>query len=78
MEEERVTGVIFAPTRITAEGLKADSLSFPTVFIDRSGPPGAHDSVVLDNAAASSLVDHLVAQGFQRIGGLFGSTSTTA
>ncbi len=79
MEEERVTGVIFAPTKVTADGLRADSLSFPTVFIDRSGLPGAHDSVVLDNAAAAaSLVDHLVAQGFKRIGGLFGSTSSTA
>ena len=49
------------------------------MFIDRSGLPGAHDSVVLDNAsAAATLVDHLVAQGFRRIGGLFGSTSSTA
>ena len=79
MEEERVTGVIFAPTKTTADALTEGSLSFPTVFIDRSGLPGAHDSVVLDNvAAAGALVDHLVAQGFARIGGLFGSTSSTA
>lgn len=79
MEEERVTGVIFAPTKTTADALTADSLGFPTVFIDRSGLPGAHDSVVLDNVtAAGSLVDHLAGQGFSRIGGLFGSTSSTA
>ncbi|MGU3538488.1 LacI family DNA-binding transcriptional regulator [Methylobacterium sp. A54F] len=79
MEEERVTGVIFAPTRSTAAGLKAGGLGFPVVFIDRAGLPGSHDSVVLDNVAASgALVDHLVAQGFSRIGGLFGSTSSTA
>ena len=79
MEEERVTGVIFAPTKATADALTPDSLAFPTVFIDRSGLPGAHDSVVLDNvAAAAALVDHLAAQGFSRIGGLFGSTSSTA
>ncbi|GJE60985.1 LacI family DNA-binding transcriptional regulator [Methylobacterium trifolii] len=79
MEEERVTGVIFAPTRATAEALHAGDLAFPTVLIDRCGPPGAHDSVVLDNAAAgAALVDHLVAQGFSRIGGLFGATSSTA
>ncbi|SFK78178.1 LacI family DNA-binding transcriptional regulator [Methylorubrum salsuginis] len=79
MEEERVTGVIFAPTKATADALTPDSLGFPTVFIDRSGLPGAHDSVVLDNvAAAGALVDHLAGQGFARIGGLFGSTSSTA
>lgn len=79
MEEERVTGVIFAPTRATAQAMKAGGLDFPVVLIDRSGPPGAHDSVVLDNSAASAaLVDHLVAQGYGRIGGLFGSTSSTA
>ncbi|MFE1600390.1 LacI family DNA-binding transcriptional regulator [Methylobacterium sp. ID0610] len=77
MQEERVTGVIFAPTRATAESL--DDLGFPAVLIDRTGPPGRFDGVVLDNvAAATALVDHLVAQGFSRIGGLFGSTSSTA
>lgn len=79
MEEERVTGVIFAPTRATAEMLATEALPFPVVFIDRAGPPGGHDSVVLDNeAAGAALVDHLVAEGFRRIGGLFGSTSSTA
>lgn len=79
MEEERVTGLIFAPTRITAEAMKAGDLDVPAVFIDRPGPSGAHDSVVLDNvAAAAALVDHLWAQGYRRIGGLFGATSSTA
>ncbi|KQP03300.1 LacI family DNA-binding transcriptional regulator [Methylobacterium sp. Leaf93] len=79
MEEERVTGVIFAPTRITADRLAARDLDVPVVFIDRTGPPGAHDSVVLDNeAAAALLVDHLIGCGYRRIGGLFGSTSSTA
>ena len=79
MEEERVTGVIFAPTGGGAESLRERSLGFPVVLIDRAGPPGAHDSVVLDNpAAGAGLVDLLVGQGFSRIGGLFGSTSSTA
>jgi LacI family fructose operon transcriptional repressor len=79
MEEERVTGVIFAPTRGTAESLRADSLDVPVVFIDRTGPAGTYDSVVLDNAAATgALVDHLWDRGYRRIGGLFGSTSSTA
>lgn len=79
MEEERVTGVIFAPTGAAADSLRAEPPAFPVVLIDRAGPPGAHDSVVLDNpAAGAGLVDHLVGQGFSRIGGLFGSTSSTA
>ncbi|AYO81832.1 LacI family DNA-binding transcriptional regulator [Methylobacterium brachiatum] len=79
MEEERVTGVIFAPTRVTLESLGARPLDFPVVLIDRAGPPGTHDSVVLDNVTASAaLVDHVVARGWKRIGGLFGATSTTA
>jgi LacI family transcriptional regulator, fructose operon transcriptional repressor len=79
MEEERVTGVIFAPTVATMRRLGDRPLGFPVVLIDRSGPPGVQDSVILDNAAAAAmLVDHLIAQGFERIGGLFGSTSSTA
>ncbi|MBY0258449.1 LacI family DNA-binding transcriptional regulator [Methylobacterium sp.] len=79
MEEERVTGLIFAPTRVTAEAMKAGDLDVPAVLIDRAGPPGAHDSVVLDNvAAAAQLAEHLWAQGYRRIGGLFGATSSTA
>ena len=79
MEEERVTGVIFAPTEGTAAALRDDPLRFPVVLIDRAGPPGTHDSIVLDNPeAGAALVDHLVGQGYTRIGGLFGSTSSTA
>jgi len=79
MEEERVTGVIFAPTVATTAKLGETPLDFPVVLIDRSGPAGAHDSVILDNpAAGAALVDHLVGGGYRRIGGLFGSTSSTA
>jgi LacI family fructose operon transcriptional repressor len=79
MEEERVTGVIFAPTVATTASLGESLLDFPVVLIDRTGPPGIHDSVILDNpAAGAALVDHLVAHGYTRIGGLFGSTSSTA
>lgn len=55
------------------------SLDYPTVLVDRAGPGSRYDSVVLDNGAAmAELVAHLQAQGYRRIGGLFGSTSTTA
>ena len=79
MQEERVTGVIYAPTRTMAEKLGAMDLDFPVVLVDRAGPPGAQDAVGIDNAqAAGELVDHLVAEGHRRIVGLFGNTSSTA
>lgn len=78
MEEERVTGVIFAPTRATVEKLAGSVPKFPVVLIDRAGPAGWQDAVVLDNfAAGGMLAEHLVAQGFTRITGLFGNASTT-
>ncbi|MDO9710893.1 LacI family DNA-binding transcriptional regulator [Paracraurococcus lichenis] len=78
MQEERVTGLILAPTLVTAERLARQPLAMPVVLIDRPGPPGRYDSVLLDNAAASAaLVDHLVAQGCRRIAGVFGRTSGT-
>ncbi|AWK89619.1 LacI family DNA-binding transcriptional regulator [Azospirillum thermophilum] len=78
MQEERVTGLIFAPTRETLGKLERFGLDFPVVLIDRGEPAGLHDAVILDNRqAAAMLVDHLVERGYRRIGGLFGNTSTT-
>lgn len=78
MEEERVTGVIFAPTRQTAERLNPQDWSFPIVLIDRVGARGGQDAVALDNAAASTLlVEHLNAQGCRRIAGVFGNASSS-
>ncbi|MBH1493218.1 LacI family DNA-binding transcriptional regulator [Stenotrophomonas maltophilia] len=79
MHEERISGLIFAPTRTTVGRLERLTLDYPTVLVDRAAPGGSIDSVVLDNPAAmAGLVEHLVARGYRRIGGLFGSTSTTA
>lgn len=78
MQEERVTGVIFAPTRKTADTLDPQALGFPVVLIDRASTTGLSDAVVLDNIQASQLlVEHLLGRGFRRIGGLFGQTSAT-
>jgi LacI family fructose operon transcriptional repressor len=78
MQEERVTGLIFAPTRAMQEQMEADPIEVPVVLIDRAGPSGLYDSVVLDNAAAArQLVEHLLDNGYRRIGGLFGNTSST-
>jgi len=78
MQEERITGLILAPTRQTWESLVRRTLDFPVVFIDRAGNGGVHDAVVLNNAEASAeLVDHLAERGYRRIAGLFGNTSST-
>ncbi|MCO7469665.1 LacI family transcriptional regulator [Stenotrophomonas maltophilia] len=79
MHEERISGLIFAPTRTTVGRLERLALDYPTVLVDRAAQGGSIDSVVLDNPAAmAGLVEHLVERGYRRIGGLFGSTSTTA
>ncbi|MFT4247987.1 MAG: LacI family DNA-binding transcriptional regulator [Pseudomonas sp.] len=79
MQEERISGLIFAPTRTTVGRLDRLPLDYPTVLVDRAAPGGPYDSVVLDNPAAmAALVEHLAERGHRRIGGLFGSTSTTA
>jgi len=78
MQEERITGLIFAPTRATVDQLPKRLLDFPVVLIDRAGPAGAHDAVVLDNRdAMATLVAHLVERGYRDIGGLFGNGSAT-
>jgi len=78
MEEERVTGVILSPTRGIAEAQQPVHLGYPVVLIDRAGPTCGADAVVLDNQqAAQALAEHLAAQGYRRIGGLFGRTSST-
>jgi LacI family fructose operon transcriptional repressor len=79
MQEERVSGLIFAPTRTTQSQLPKLNFDYPVVLLDRAGKAGVHDSVVLDNAAAmASLIEHLAERGLRRIGGLFGKTSSTA
>lgn len=79
MQEERITGVIYVPTRATAETLHRLRFEFPVVLVDRSGPPDRYDAVVIDNrAAAAELVGHLAARGRRRIAGFFGNTSLTA
>lgn len=78
MEEERITGMIYSPTREAAERFCPEDLPFPVVMIDRAGAASATDAVTLDNrASADRLVEHLIAQGHRSIFGLFGNASTT-
>jgi LacI family fructose operon transcriptional repressor len=78
MQEERVTGVILAPSRAGSESAGRVRTDFPMVLIDRAVPGATRDCVVLDNEAmAAGLVTHLHAQGHTRIAGLFGALSAT-
>ncbi|BEV70961.1 MULTISPECIES: LacI family DNA-binding transcriptional regulator [unclassified Paludibacterium] len=78
MAEERVSGVIFAPTGVTARSFRSQQHDFPIVMIDREAPDGLADVVVLDNhRAAGDLTEHLIERGYRRILGLFGSLSVT-
>lgn len=78
MEEERVTGMIYSPTRDAAEHFRAEHYPFPVVMIDRADAASHADAVTLDNrAAAERLTLHLIEQGHRRIFALFGNASTT-
>lgn len=77
MAEERVAGLILAPTRALTPAALAD-FRVPVVLVDRNLPGGQRDAVTLDNAGATAmLVDHLIETGRRRIAGLFGATSAT-
>ncbi|MTH34984.1 LacI family DNA-binding transcriptional regulator [Paracoccus limosus] len=77
MAEERVAGLILAPTRALSRSALAD-FRVPVVLVDRNLPGGRRDAVILDNAGATALlVDHLIETGRKRIAGLFGATSAT-
>ena len=78
MRDENVAGVIFSPTRETAVHFADLELDFPTVVVDRMVTGGQVDQVLIDNvAAAQALTEHLIANGYRRIAGIFGEASTT-
>ncbi len=78
MHDEHIAGAIFSPTRPALANLAALTNGFPTVLVDRSLKNGSVDAVLLDNVMAGyDLTAHLIAQGYQRIGALFGEESTT-
>lgn len=78
MADENVAGVIYSPTRQSAEKLDPVQFPFPLVLIDREAPASDVDMVLLDNVAAGeTLARHLVENGYRRIFGIFGQASTT-
>ncbi|MBP8002428.1 MAG: LacI family DNA-binding transcriptional regulator [Chloroflexi bacterium] len=78
MRDENVAGVIFSPTRQTALRFAELEVGIPTVVIDREVSAACVDVVLINNvAAARQLAEHLIHNGYHRIGALFGEASTT-
>lgn len=79
MRDQNVAGVLVSPTRQTAETFgETVRLPIPFVVIDRRVRGIDVDSVLTDNVdAAYKIVDHLLQDGYRRIGAIFGSGSTT-
>lgn len=78
LHDENVAGIIFSPTQQFSAGLKSYKSNIPFVIIDRVVKGGQVDMVLLDNiAAAYELTTHLIENGYRKLAGLFGNTSTT-
>jgi LacI family fructose operon transcriptional repressor len=78
LQDENVAGIIFSPTRQSAENFSSLKIQMPTVVVDRTVPDADLDTVLIDNiASAYRLTDHLIQNGYTRIGAIFGEASTT-
>ena len=78
MQAQNVAGIIFSPTRQSAESFPELGISVPTVVIDRAVRDSDVDMVIIDNVdCAYRLTEHLIENGYRRIAGLFGEASVT-
>ena len=78
MQAQNVAGIIYSPTRRSAESFPDLDISVPTVIIDRAVRSSEVDMVLIDNVdAAYRLTEHLIENGYRRIAGLFGKASVT-
>lgn len=79
MHDENVAGIIFSPTRQTADNFKSiEQLTTPMVVIDRCVRNFDVDNIMIDNVeSAHAVVNHLIEHGRRRIGAVFGVGSTT-
>jgi LacI family fructose operon transcriptional repressor len=78
MQAQNVAGIIYSPTRQSANTFADLDISVPTVIIDRAVRSSDVDMVLIDNVdAAYRLAEHLIANGYRRIAGLFGEASVT-
>ncbi len=78
LHDENVAGIIFSPTQQFSAGLKSYRSNIPFVIIDRAVTSNHVDMVLLDNVyAAYELTNHLIENGYRKLAGLFGNSSTT-
>jgi len=79
LRDERVSGVIIAPTSETANSvIPTIDLDTPMVVINRKIQSSLFDSVLLDNFdSAYLLASHLVQDGYNRFGCLFSSRNSS-
>jgi LacI family fructose operon transcriptional repressor len=78
LHDESVAGVIFSPTQQFSKRFSTRQTNMPFVIIDRAVSTAGTDMVLLDNAAAGyELTNHLIGNGYRRLAGLFGNSSTT-
>jgi LacI family transcriptional regulator len=75
--KRRVDGLLIVPAGGDFSGLQKDrEMGIPTVFLDRVPDGVAADSVITDNEGGSErALEHLIADGHERIALLMGSTS---
>ena len=78
LQDENVAGIIFSPTQQYSTQTQDCHVSTPMVIIDRSVQNKQADMVLLDNVtAACELTEHLIANGYRNLAGLFGDASAT-
>lgn len=78
MQAEHVAGVIYSPTRASAENFAALGIKVPTVVVDRSVSDVDVDTVLIDNVdAAYRLTESLIDNGYRHLAAICGVASTT-
>lgn len=78
MRDTNVAGIIISPTLQRLTPLDARQIECPIVVVDRTLKDFNADSIVLDNVdSAYRLTEHLIDNGFQRIGILYNDMSST-
>lgn len=79
MQDQNIAGIILSPTRQAVGKFETISkLNIPMVVIDRRIKNVEVDNIFIDNVSSSFKVTrHLVENGYQRIGGIFGKDSIT-
>lgn len=77
MYDKKVAGILLSPTKKTCENFNKLPVKVPMVVYDRQAQGCNLDSITIDNAdAAYHLTNHLIANGYQQIAGIFADEIT--